>query len=287
MFTALSIVHQTVMAMKLFFPVLLLLIGIICNAQSGTDLAAQRLKGKVKSVTVNQLHRYKKSEVFTPWAKSYRQVSNFNNKGLLTEYYEFEANDSLSYRIAYNYISKEKKAEVTYFDKTGKAISHRIHTYDGRGNKIEEVHYTPGGQQERRYTYAYDNRGNMIEMINHKKDSTVYSKSTWKYDGNNNKIEYLLETPGYASSTWKYKYDDKGNNTEETWIAGKTINFRFERTYDVHGNVVKEVKYKDDKLLDTSSKTYTYDAKGNWIKRVELTSKGEDYHIDERTIIYY
>lgn len=259
-------------------------------AQPPTDWKRNGLKGKVKSLTQRSEHRYKKDGVFTPWEKSFSKVTRFNAEGMNTRYDELLANDSLSYRITYTYNKRDNKADVAYFDRKLNPTIKKVFVYDAKGYKTEENEYTKEGQPDRRYLYTYDAKGNILTITGYNKDNKLTSKTTWKYDDRNYKTDYLEETPGYAPSSRKFVCNDKGNVTEETWLNGKNeINFRYLRTYDKYDNMIQEMKYKgrQDKLADLIHWTYTYDAKGNWIKQVQSTSDGQEFHIEERVIVYY
>lgn len=262
----------------------------IAAAQPKTDWKELQLKGKVKSVTAKQTYRYKKNGVFTNWERTYGRTTRFNSTGSRTEFSEFLGNDSLSYRITYSYKPQEKKIELSYFNKELKPTSKTIYQLNEKGYKTEELQYAPNGTLNNRYLYSFDNSGNMTTMTGYKPDGTLTSKTTWKFDARNYRTEYLVETPGYANSSKKFVHDDKGNLTEETWYDGKgAITFRFVREYDTNGNIIKEIKYKgsSDKPVDTVTWRYDYDKAGNWTKKTETTSDGTDFHIEERTILYY
>lgn len=265
------------------------IISGIASAQANNDWSDLQLKGKVKSLATKETYRYKKAGVFTAWEKSYRRLTKFNSTGFRTEFSEFTGNDSLSYKSINSYNPAEKKAELSYFNKDLKPTTKRVYKLNDKGYKIEELQYATDGALSHRYVYGYDKAGNMIEMTGYKRDGKLSSKTSWKYNPENHRIEYLLETPGYANSSRKFVNDDRGNVTEETWYNGKgSVDFRFVRTYDANGNKIKEIKYKDgDKLLDTVTWHYEYDKKQNWTKRTETTSDGADFHIEERTIVYY
>ncbi|MES2430996.1 MAG: hypothetical protein V4556_08665 [Bacteroidota bacterium] len=272
--------------MKSFFILLLSLpIASISFAQT-TDWKKQQLKGKVKSFKAHQTYRYIKDGAFTPWARSSSTLSLFDNKGRTTEY--TDSNTLWSYKVKYAYNEKEKKASISNFDREGKPTTTKEYKYDDNGNKIEEIEYDKEGKQSRHYTYTYDSKGNNTMLINYKTDGTMYSKTTWTYDDLGNATAYKLETPGYATSEQKYTYDNKGNKIEEIWISRGVVDFRLVWTYDEYGNKIKEMKYKkQDTFLDTVTWRYEYDSKGNWTKKTESTSKGEDFSIDERVITYF
>lgn len=270
---------------------LLLVTGIVnaSIAQNKTDWDEMELKGKVKSLQTKETHRYKKNGVFTPWENSYGHLTRFNNTGYRTEFSEFFGNDSLAYKITYTYKPKEKKADLAYFNKNLKPTIRKTYIHDNKGRRIEQIEYNTDGQLDHRYTYEYDDRGNLTRVGSYKKDGTLYSNTTYKYDNKDNRTDYILETPGYATSSKKFMYDAKRNIIEEFWYNGKGgIDFRFVRSYDAKGNKIQESSYKGgDKLIGTTNWTYEYDSKGNWIKKTDLTSDGTDFHTETRTIIYY
>ncbi|MDF2381274.1 hypothetical protein JMG10_07345 [Nostoc ellipsosporum NOK] len=271
------------------FAVILLLFSLTVNAQKKNDWDNLDLKGKVKSIRIKQTHRYKKDGVFTPWENSYGSLTTFNNTGYRTEYNEFYGNDSLSYKITYTYNLKEKRADLAYFNKDLKPTITKRYFYNSKGYQIDQLEYTIDGKFDRRYAYKYDERDNLTEISSYKNDGSLYSKTTYTYDNKNNLTFYLVETPGYANSSRKYVYDDKGNAVEETWHDGRGVTtFKFVRKFDAKGNKIQETKYKGgDKLIGTTKWTYEYDAKGNWIKKTDLTEDSIDFHTETRTIIYY
>lgn len=273
---------------SIIFFVLSMSFAAVSGAQT-TDWKRLDLKGKVKSLKTQETYRYKPSGVWTEWAKTYGRTYLFNNTGYNTEFKEFIADGSMSYKIMYTYNLKEKKTELSYFDKDSKPTTKTVYILNDKGQKTEELLYTKEGKLNWRYTYAYDDKGNNINRTGYKTDGTLSSTYTWIYDSKGNPTDLKVETPGYATSSKKYAYDDKGNMKEEIWYNGQGgIDFRFIRAYDANGNKTEELKYKgQDKLLDKVTWRYEYDKPGNWTKRTQATSDGIDFHIEERTIIYY
>ncbi len=273
--------------------ILVFLLAVIifgtAEAQMKADWKEYQLKGKVKSLKARETYRYKKNGVFTEWEKTYGRLILFNSTGSKTEFKEFYGNDSLTYRIAYQYNAKEKQAELSYFNREGKLTGKTTYQYNDKGDKIEERQFTPDGQPDRKYTYGYDERANLTEMTGYRKDGTLTSRTSYAYDNKNNRKALRVETPGYASSSREFTYDDKGNISEEIWYNGADgVDFRFVRSYDGSGNKTQELKYRGrDRLLDMTKWTYEYDKTGNWIKRTTLTSDGVEFQIEDRTLVYY
>ena len=55
----------------------------------------------------------------------------------------------------------------------------------------------------------------------------------------------------------KYKYDKKGNLTEEVWSAGKDKIFRYKYQYDTDNNLISKKEYDSENEL-TKAITYEY-----------------------------
>lgn len=263
--------------------------SITTHAQAKTDSKQMGLKGKVKSVKLLENYRYKEQGKFTNWGVLYNRQYNFDNTGRYTEFIENKADGSFYYKTVYTYLPKEKKAEISYVYNEGQKASRKIWSYNAKAQKTEEQEYTKDGVKSWRYTYAYDDKGNMTVMTGYRHDGTMSSKTTWTYDAKGNMLTYLVETPGYANSSRKYVYDNKGNMKEEIWYNGEDeVEFRFVRSYDAQGSVVEELKYRGmDDLRDKTTWQFVYDSKGNWTKRTQFTSDGVDFSIAERTISYY
>ena len=269
----------------------LLLVSCITVASSAqlNDVKQSELKGKVRSVKLQRTYRYKKTDVFTPWEKTYASLTLYNNTGRYTEFQELKADGTAFYKTLYSYNMKEKKGEVTYFDKDGKSTGKYDYIFDDKGRKIEEIQYKLTGEVNRRYTYTYDENGNNTSMTGYKSDGTMSSKTTWGYDAKGNNTDWKLETPGYATSTKKNVYDDKGNKIDEITYNGRgEIKFHVTKSYDAKGNVLEERTYKEaNSFLHNSTWKYEYDKMGNWTKRTQTSGEGEDFNIEERTITYY
>ena len=108
--------------------------------------------------------------------------------------------------------------------------------------KLESViHY--GEDEEDQYTifFKYDSEGKLIEK---------------------EKIKLGDEK---VSDSWKYKYDSKGNKTEEIKYKDEKIKFK----YDSKGNVIEEISYYWDGTIGTTTK-HRYNSSGNLIESVEF-----------------
>lgn len=274
--------------MKLILTSLFISIFFLSSAQNNWKELG--LKGKVKSLQTQETYRYKKNgKDFTPWEKTYSKSYLFDKTGRYTEFEEKSSNGSSTYKVKYTNNLKEKKITQAFFDKENNPTITKTVSLDDKGRSIELVEYTKEGKLDRSYVYSYDDKGNNNTLTGKKADGQISSKYTWNFDDKNQKTDQKLETPGYANSYISWRYDTKGNQTDEAWYDGKKqMTFRFERVYDDKGNKIEESKYKNgDAFLDKVAWKYEYDKQGNWIKRTQYTNAGEDFQIEERTIVYY
>lgn len=136
--------------------------------------------------------------------------------------------------------------------------------YDDIGNLIEvDTYYNTDGSLSGKEFFKYDDKGNRTEGKSYKSDGSLSSKSTTKYDVNGNRLED--------------NYYDAGGN-----LLNKTI-----YKYDDSENLVE---MKNDGLLSGKCiyKSYQYDKKGNWIRRMEFKEEAKQPNkINEQEIEYY
>src|SRR5690606_37793319 len=125
--------------------------------------------------------------------------------------------------------------------------------------------------------YKYDERGNKIESIGY-----------YIYPDNRKEIGYQF----------KYEYNEFRNKTKDTEVIGKYRSLHFEKyktettKYDQFQNIIlEEFLTESNNPIKVVRKTYEYDKKGNWTKRV--TEEGKNYNdlkqieISTRKIEYY
>lgn len=235
-------------------------ISVVATAQQKNDLQKENLHGNIKSVretayevTYNDAGKLDKGEI-----KEFifdNSLKKFNEQGNITEeiWYDFE-NIQDSKRTNTQYNAKGLPTEALIEEKDGSSIKVSL-KYDEKGNLLEEIFHRKEGQEK--FSYKYDQKGNRIEH-------TAYD------------IKY------------SYQYNDKGQVIEENIhdemdkISTKTI-----IKYDKKGNFIKKTAhYLDVSTKENYTYQYTYDQKGNWVKRIEYKDKNP-IQITERVIEYY
>jgi hypothetical protein len=269
---------------KLFTAIPFLFFVSFLSAQSN-DLKTLELKGKVKSLSIKETHRYMKDGAFTPWANSFSYLYTFNPSGNKTDYSMFGSDGILSYKTKTEYNIRENTIQENFFDKDDKLTGMNTYELDDKGHKTVERQLTPKATLRYRYIYSYDDKGHLVQRTGYKADGDVLSQTNWKYDDKGNMME-SRNTYFYN----RYTYDDKGRRIGQVDYKpdGVTISLKWEYKYDDKGNKIEELKYKDTgELSDKNTWTLEYDKNGNWIKRTQYGQSGEPFHIEERTIVYY
>ena len=154
----------------------------------------------------------------------------------------------------------------------------------GNPKEIKEYHYSAkelfGEAQKEKLLHEnilrFNSEGNITEFIRNNSQSykTYYNEITKQkekthiYDGE--------ELVGLK----KYKYDENGNQIEESsYSDGELVGFK-KYKYDENGNQIEESSYSNGKLVDL--KKYKYDENGNQIEK----SSYSDGELDRRSFKY-
>ena len=283
------------------------------------------LKGKVKSVkefkkvTLSAESNPKGShEVFT-WTR-------FNPQGNILEHKSFKNRDGsgvFSHCVS-TYDTKENLIENQWFQADGSQKSKQTYTYKKHGYRwfmSESKQYQGSGALISMQKYIYANHFNnwyIKEEIQHNANGLKVSSAT--YDSHGNEIEVIYyNLDGSVKSKHISKRDNKGRPTQ--WMqAQKDKPLKSERTtsplpqdrkqynklgqlltlesYNPKGALQYKINFQYDSLgkqieskLQETNGTHTkhifsYDAKGNWIQKIEHKN-GTPQWMVEREIQYY
>ena len=90
---------------------------------------------------------------------------------------------------------------------------------------------------------------------------------------------------GSLNSKYTYRYDEKGNKTEQTTYNPDGSLNKNTYKYSENGKLTEVNEYDSDGSLHSTSK-YEYDNQGNWIKRIDFED-AIPKHILEREYEYY
>lgn len=272
------------------FTVLSSAFSFTANTQK-TDAQTMKLYGKVQTVketcylAVDQGGTVIKGEKTDPSLNINDMHYRFNESGYFIEQLDYTSDQKFVQRIVYVYNGGGQVMEERVENPDG-SLNHKevVVRRDDRGNKTEAKLIYNTLSSPFKVLFTYDANNNLTETCVYH-DGAVFLKFQSKYDQAGNEIENWDITAGEGTI---YKYDARGNRTEETrynqngeMIGKKTT------VYNLHNQKTEVRKYdKDGHLLFTTSYTYVLDDHQNWIRQIEYFN-GKPLTMTERAIEYY
>lgn len=261
------------------------------------DRHRRNLFGKVKSVTHSSFEAiYKFGEVLKgkkiPNPSFFNQnfFVKFNNFGNEIELIEWELNGSIKQHSFAKYDKENRLKQVITNDSKGKLI-YRLDFLNGKNNKpSDKFIYDSKGNLEGTNKFIYNKNDLIVESIYYNSEGKEEGKIKNKYDEKNNLIELIYIDKDNEASHHKrtFKFNSKNFNTEINefdWEGSLEMKYIYD--YDSHGNVIEDYKYKSDgSLYEKRTYEYSFDEKGNWIKKV-ITKNDKPEFVIFREIEYY
>ncbi len=249
---------------------------LIAQTINEFNWTTMRLNGKVKNL--KQLD-YKVSEQtlatfgeIEPSVLLARESHNFDSLGNITESRQYYQNGSLILKCIYGYSSKGYLLESNAFKGKGKLSYSTIYHYDSTNNVLNEEIIKPSERKSSNTIYSFfENGTKFLDSRSNSKCKTI-SKISTHFDSSKNQIE----TDSYV---------------------GESVLFK--RTYKYNGNnclAELDIFEENGVGLIVYAFTYSFDEKGNWIKRttyrVDITSSKSKRNdlpilISTRKIDYY
>ena len=233
---------------------------LFSHAQEKTDLAKDKLKGKVKSLTSSGYRVVLSDGKIERGTHVHTATSRYNPKGYVIEFLSSTGEDTIE-----NEYVHFKEEKTTY-------------RYDSKNNLIGTNSYLAGDVLNDSSSYKVDDKGNRIDWYTFKGDGTLKQNYTTEYDNKGHILESNEYLRNRLVNRHTFKYDEKGNQVEEN-MFGSDGHLRWKETfaYDAKGNLVEVTDYKQNGSFDARF-TYTYDAKGNQIEEKEFTSESSQRH---------
>ncbi len=266
------------LSLKHIFSALSVLVFCLCctvaQAKGNTDWEEDGLKGKVKEVRT-----YNVKDNDGVLEKSFiRRKIQYDKKGnrLVEEHYnEYDEKEGeLSSRLVYKYKRKKNFIERFEYDNDKKLIEKTL--YNKNRVKIEDEDYIYGVNEQWKTVNKYDENQNIIEESRYVNDS-LSDVIIYKYDEKGNLTE---ETHSDSPTRWenrKYvnKYDENGNlaETEQYDFAGK-LNYRTVYKYNDKKKCVEETVFDSDKKM-CSHLENKYNDEGKKIESIHTVSSNE------------
>ncbi|HKR12549.1 MAG TPA: hypothetical protein VJT15_10855 [Pyrinomonadaceae bacterium] len=228
--------------------------------RAGSDANDEGLRGQVKSVRTDIQYL---SELPFPELGTRSFLTTYNDKGnkLRAEIYDFKNN--LSRITVYGYLDG---ARVSAFKLVQRDYSSAVAIGGGGGlpsNKKMDPRY------QQKFEFKYDEEKRLLERTEFLSNGEISRRYVYKYEANQ-KEEASYLASGSLTGRNIYTLDDQGNVTKRTDV-------------DREGSVTSTTTY-----------TYEFDSRGNWIKRTSSPDIKDDKlrrlnppTVHLRTITYY
>lgn len=188
----------------------------------------------------------------------------YDNKGIMSEVYSYNANDTLTSKHKY------------------------LNTYDDKGNLVTRIHLRADSSVDNKFTFVYNGSGNLVEYTQYRHGTDLIVKEICSYDNKGNMTEDIIYKPdGKIDWRFSYKNDDKGNRLEANVYKGKKFIIKYINAYDTYGNETEVDWCKESgKPYRKYYMKYEYDSHGNWIKQTAF-KKDKPIYIFERELTYF
>lgn len=281
-----------------------------------TYLQYENLKGVVKTINAKKYAiEGREGTNFIATLKSHI-ITTFDRKGnrVGEERFLGDSSKSGSATKVYNYNDQGFAVGTSFYIK-GKQDGKSVLELDKKGNLKESKLLDSDGKSIRRVLYQLDANGRNKEQWEYFGNDSLPRKTLFYYYKEDNKsVEKYYSRDGAFSSWNEYTFNDKGLIIQEmkyekgggpigrilfTYDARGNLLERLESvrnannttryiyTYDENDNITSLKKYdKDEKLIETKTYAYLYDAKGNWLEKLEYID-GIEKNVDKRTVAYY
>jgi antitoxin component YwqK of YwqJK toxin-antitoxin module len=223
--------------MKIFV-VIILLISISPFAQAQypahnqfkNDLARQKLKGNIRSVTEEEYNAAGDS-------LKLKSVTTYNDSGNEVSFFTYSPDGALLSKTIFKYNDSGRLTEEDRYKADGSLNVKTTCAYDIKGNKTEEDNYDAGGVLFLKILNKFDGKGNRIVKDSYNEYGSLFLKCNSKFDDDGNEIiakEY--DSHHGLKYTTTYEYDD----------------------IDQQGNWHKRTTYKNDDPATITQRAIVY-----------------------------
>ena len=168
--------------------------------------------------------------------------------------------DQVQNLFKYDYDYNDNKTRMKTFRRALPTNETLNYTYDKKDQLLTATNPLRGLADE---SFIYDLAGNLLRQQGQSQDSTYNENNQLTDDG-----------------TYTYKYDSKGNLTEKTHKADKTVT-RYH--WDIENQLTQVTNHETETALPSETITYAYDALG---RRIEKAIKDEEGNETVKKYVY-
>ncbi|MDR0789398.1 MAG: hypothetical protein LBO06_01240 [Bacteroidales bacterium] len=149
------------------------------------------------------------------------------------------------------YSALENEAKVIRGDVKAGAKNTLIR-YNSKGYQTELVNYKPDGKLEWRYTSDYDNENKLTEEKTYNSADSLILKAVYNYQDGKISQGYCYKADNSLFEFWLYTYDVKGNLIKQVGYANTNIFTTWLFAYDEHNRLIsKNIYNPHDSLIFT------------------------------------
>jgi len=288
-------------------------INFVAKHYYKTKSAELNLKGKVKSIREDEYDATKKGDIYEKapdqkYSSSDHKLITFSETGDEMSSTSFKKDGSVDYSTEFSYFKPGMVSQQLIFDGKHKLESKYTYEYDVKDYLVTETKFDNNGKMlyQDKYFYTFPSNNSYEKQFFDTNGKLNPEKLTYTY--NNDTL--LSEERNLASdgaNTWyhMYLYDNaqhvikqtiyssKAKKGEDVKVMGYEVSNIITFEYDANGNMTKmnqETIYNGKSSFQEEKHEYTYDSKGNWIKKISsgTTLMLEDTpKVIERQIKYF
>jgi len=221
---------------RIVLPLLLGLVPVAASVgqQKKTDLEHAGLKGKIKTVKVEEAKLSNKSGTPVEGKKVQLETTSYGENGMLVKSVRVEAGSRGDY--FYSYDANGNRLELIRNQVTQSRVKTEF-KYDANGNRVEAVETGDEGLVART-TYVYDSKGRCTEKKLFNKQG-MFARRTYTYKTDANPTEEAEYDPKgglVGKQSYSYELDPTGNWTKritsrDMVSGGKQVSEPAEVTY--------------------------------------------------------
>jgi hypothetical protein len=250
--------------------------------RQSSDLACYELKGPISKVTS---FSYKPIVSFGSITKGEKVCHNeifFNKNGLIQKIISFDETNKIDELTTYEYEDGRKKFKTNYNSK-GELFNKTVFIKEGQILR-KQLYIKDGSPNDQYSVYTYDERGYVIkkEYKYHASEASINPTVKYFSYDNYNRINEIINGDRKDTIIYKDIYSKRITKfSAYDTVEKKVTEVLFE--YNNKGYIIKVIM--DGKLMNYYE--YTYDAKDNWITRIEFETEAKiPYSIVNRKIEY-
>ena len=252
---------------------LALLLGGILFAQKN-DLEKNNITGNPKNIEESNTKAIIKANIIEDYLQEYHTKVEYNSDGYITKKNHFNASGDPSFSEYYTYDSDNRLVKIESSTDDENLTIINDYEYSDQGYKIT---VSENDIVIKETVYTTDEKGNILsETETSYLQGNLVTNRVNEYK--NNQISTTKVTYGKDGYIINYKHDTNGLPIEEVIMDLKNkLVSKKRRKFDDKKNLVEEFLYDTAGRLKTNSRIlYSYDEKGNWIKRTQFANNIEE-----------